>query len=174
MPWRKDKPLCNTSAVCEKHSAEHFVVRRYKSTNSLRKACSWCKWCHRFYQTCLHTFQRVWENPDPRKSSSLYLCLDRRRQFGCFLTMSTRRALSQTFEQNVSPVSNHQANPLTPGDLQVIADYVSALKLWEKLTTPDLDVLVYNTTCTRNEPFTVCHDKVIQFTSDNHKDVTAR
>ncbi|KAL3222294.1 hypothetical protein MRX96_028500 [Rhipicephalus microplus] len=72
-----------------------------------------------------------------------------------------------------SPAKNMQANPLKSGDLRDLATYLSVPRLWTKLTTPDLDLLVYVTTRTTKQPFSVSHEKVICFSLDSNSDVVA-
>ncbi|KAL3191880.1 hypothetical protein MRX96_059387 [Rhipicephalus microplus] len=66
-----------------------------------------------------------------------------------------------------------QANPLKSGDLRDLSTCLSVPRLWTKLTTPDLDLLVYATTRTTKQPFSVSHEKVICFSLDSNSDVVA-
>lgn len=55
----------------------------------------------------------------------------------------------------------------------ILATCLSVPRLWTKLTTPDLDLLVYATTRTTKQPFSVSHEKVICFSLDSRSDVVA-
>ncbi|KAL3193550.1 hypothetical protein MRX96_016901 [Rhipicephalus microplus] len=76
-------------------------------------------------------------------------------------------------DPNTSPAENMQANPLKSGDLRDLATCLSVSRLWTKLTPPDLDLLVYATTRTTKQPFSVSHEKVICFSLDSNSDVVA-
>lgn len=76
--------------------------------------------------------------------------------------LTRTRALSTTYKRT----SSNQGT-----DLQDLAKCLSVPRLWTKLTTPELDLLVYATTRTIKQPFSVSHEKVICFSLDNHSDV---
>ncbi|KAH7983166.1 hypothetical protein HPB52_009702 [Rhipicephalus sanguineus] len=122
---RKDKPLAETSAVREKHFAAHFVIRDY-----------------------VHVI-RGNEVRIPRAGVLLQqkVRLSRRDEQEASLVED------QNFEPNARAFENDEVNSLVPGDLQALAHSPYVPRLWTKLITPNLDVLVFATTRTRKEPF---------------------
>lgn len=82
-------------------------------------------------------------------------------------------AEDQNFDPNARAFENDEVNSLVPGDMQARADSPYVPRLWTKLITPNLDVLVFATTRTRKEPFGIFHEKVMSFTLDQHSDIVA-
>lgn len=70
-------------------------------------------------------------------------------------------AEDQNVDPNARAFENDEVSFLVPADLRALADSLYVPRLWTKLITPDLDVLVYATTRTRKEPFGIFHEKVM-------------
>ncbi|KAH7958070.1 hypothetical protein HPB51_027944 [Rhipicephalus microplus] len=94
------------------------------------------------------------------------------------LSRRDEQEASLSEDQNVNPnaraFENDEVNSFVPIDLQALADSLHVPRLWTKLITLDLDVLVFATTRTRKEPFGIFHEKVMSFTLDQHNYIVAR
>ncbi|KAH7957081.1 hypothetical protein HPB52_015086 [Rhipicephalus sanguineus] len=158
---RKDKPLAETSAVCEKHFAEHFVIRDYVRViggNEVRIPRGRPALAAGAVPTLLPDLpahlSKVLVKPRPERKRrgvpssepAMKVRLSRRDEQEASL------AEGQNFDPNARVFENDEVNPLVPGDLQALVDSLYVPRLWTKLITPDLDVLVFATTRTREEP----------------------
>ncbi|XP_049275943.1 uncharacterized protein LOC125760209 [Rhipicephalus sanguineus] len=179
---RKDKPLAETSAVCEKHFAEHFVIRDYVHViggNEVRIPRGRPALAAGAVPTLLPDLpaylSKVLVKPRPERKRrgvpssepAKKVRLSRRDE------QEARLAEDQNVDPNARAFENDEVNSVVPGDLQALADSLYIPRLWTKLITPDLDVLVFATTRTRKEPFGIFHEKVMSFTLDQHNDIVA-
>ncbi|KAH8026386.1 hypothetical protein HPB51_020370 [Rhipicephalus microplus] len=179
---RKDKPLTDTSAVCEKHFADHFVVRDYvhiiggKEVRIARgKPGLTANAVPTFLPDLPAYLSRSVKKPRPERKRCLVSTSGSAKKVRLSRRDEHEASLlgEENSDPNTSPAENMQANPLKSGDLRDLATCLSVPRLWTKLTTPDLDLLVYATTRTTKQPFSVSHEKVICFSLDSNSDVVA-
>lgn len=179
---RKDKPLAETSAVCEKHFAEHFVIRDYVHViggNEVRIPRGRPALAAGAVPTLLPDLpaylSKVLVKPRPERKRRSVPSSESAKKVR--LSRHDEQEASLAEDQNVDPnaraFENDEVNSLVPADLRALADSLYVPRLWTKLITPDLDVLVYATTRTRKEPFGIFHEKVMSFTLDQHNDIVA-
>ncbi|KAH7973922.1 hypothetical protein HPB49_007076 [Dermacentor silvarum] len=166
---RKDKPLAETSAVCEKHFAEHFVIRDYVHViggNEVRIPRGRPALAAGAVPTLLPDLpaylSKVLVKPRPERKRRSVPSSESAKKVR--LSRHDEQEASLAEDQNVDPnaraFENDEVNSLVPADLRALADSLYVPRLWTKLITPDLDVLVYATTRTRKEPFGIFHEKV--------------
>lgn len=179
---RKDKPLTDTSAVCEKHFADHFVVRDYvhiiggKEVRIARgKPGLTANAVPTFLPDLPAYLSTSVKKPRPERKRCLVSTSGSAKKVRLSRRDEHEASLlgEENSDPNTSPAENMQANPLKSGDLRDLATCLSVPRLWTKLTTPDLDLLVYATTRTTKQPFSVSHEKVICFSLDSNSDVVA-
>ncbi|CAN7979478.1 unnamed protein product, partial [Ixodes pacificus] len=171
---RKDKPLAETSAVCEKHFADHFVLRDFVHViggSEVRIPRARPVLAPDAVPTLLPDLPAYLSKPVARPRPE-------RKRLAVPKTAPIKKPrLDEDVDPNVDTASDpSQDDPvsLESNGLQVIADNLAVPKMWTMLNTPDLDVLVYATTRTSKEPFQVLHERVLCFSSDGENAIVAR
>lgn len=173
---RKDKPLCESSAVCERHFEPHYIQRDYVhiiNGQEVRVPRGKAGLAADAVPTLLPDLPAYLskvskkrperKRPSDRAPPTKKVCL-------------SRRDVHESCPQEDNAVTNvvELVELSEPIGLQDISDNLAIPQKWMKLQVPDFEGVVYATTSVSSNPFAVAHDKFLLFTTTEAREVVAR
>lgn len=174
---RKDKTLSETSAVCERHFEEHFILRDYVHVVNGQEV-KIPRGKPALTDDAVPTL--LPDLPAYLSKETRQRRPERKRVAACPAICTkklrlSRRDVLDTSSPDVGADGDDSLDGMVPRHgLHTIVHTVSVRNEWARLEAPDFDGVVFATTSVKKEPFALLHERVLMFATDCAYTVTAR